>query len=66
MAIDRLTKKERELYAMVINEALTYKEIARRIHRSNATVRFHLGNIYAKLGVKNQSQLIVNHYKSPA
>ena len=60
-----LTPPEQKVYDLIVNEALPYKVIARRIHRSHATVRFHLGNIYAKLGVTGMVELVVKHYRQP-
>src|SRR5438270_5273827 len=48
--IDPLTTRERQIIG-VIGEALTNKEIARRLRLAEGTVKVHLHRIYRKLGV---------------
>lgn len=55
--LDRLTDREREiLEAMVHGEATM--ALARRLHLSANTVRRHVGNIYAKLGVHGRLEAV--------
>jgi DNA-binding NarL/FixJ family response regulator len=56
--IDQLTKREREIIALVA-EGLKNKEIAARLFISSATVRHHLSAIFAKLEVADRLKLIV-------
>jgi len=50
---------ERELDVLrLIAEGLSNQEIARRLHLSLSTVKWHTGNIYGKLGVKNRTQAV--------
>jgi NarL family two-component system response regulator LiaR len=48
-----LTKKERELLPLLV-KGLPNQEISNQLHISVATVKYHLANIYSKLGVRNR------------
>ena len=49
------TDRELEILAPV-SEGLTNAQIARRLRVSDNTVKFHLQNIYLKLGVRNRTE----------
>lgn len=53
----QFSKRERELTELVVGE-LSNKEIAERLGITERTVKFHLTQIYKKLGLKNRKQLI--------
>ncbi|MEM5315284.1 LuxR C-terminal-related transcriptional regulator [Paraburkholderia sp. JHI869] len=55
-AINRLTRRERDVVALVV-EGLLDKEIAERLGISYTTVRTHLDRSFQKLGVSNRSRL---------
>lgn len=55
-AIGRLTRRERDVVALVV-EGLLDKEIAERLGISYTTVRTHLDRSFQKLGVSNRSRL---------
>lgn len=55
-ALNRLTKREREVVRLVA-EGLLDKEIAERLGISYTTVRTHLDRSFQKLGVGNRSRL---------
>lgn len=59
-----LSKRERECLAWAA-EGLTAKEIARKLHRSIATVTLHLNSAARKLGASNRVQAVVRalHYR---
>lgn len=59
-----LSKRERECLAWSA-EGLTAKEIARKLHRSVATVSLHLNTAAHKLGASNRVQAVVRalHYR---
>lgn len=48
-----LTARERDVLALMV-EGLSNQGIADRLYLSLGTVKFHSGNIYAKLGVENR------------
>ncbi|MCL6482223.1 MAG: response regulator transcription factor [Firmicutes bacterium] len=52
-----LTEREREIVSLV-GEALSNKQIARRLLISHATVRHHLTSIFGKLGLSNRLELL--------
>ena len=56
--ITPLTQRELELLALLA-QRLTIDEMAERLVISPNTVKKHVGNIYAKLGVNNRRQAIV-------
>ncbi len=54
--IARLTGREYEV-AVAVSEGLTNAEIARALHMGVATVKTHVGNVFAKLEVSNRVQV---------
>lgn len=53
--LDELTKREAEILRLVA-EGLTNAQLARMLWLSEQTVKFHLSNIYRKLGVGNRTE----------
>jgi len=51
-----LSAREQEVMHLVA-EGLANKEIARRLHVSEGTVKLHLHSIYRKLGIKSRFAL---------
>jgi len=56
-SMPRLTSREREIVDLVA-EGRTNAEIAKRLWVSTATVRKHLENVYAKLGVHSRTAAV--------
>jgi DNA-binding NarL/FixJ family response regulator len=54
--LSTLTERERET-ARAIADGLGNPEIAERLHISIATVKAHIGNLFAKLAVENRVQI---------
>ncbi len=52
-----LSEREKEMLVLLVN-GRTNREIAERLFVSENTVKFHLKNIYAKLGVSNRIQAL--------
>jgi len=52
-----LTNKELELLALLV-KGLSNLEISNRLHISVATVKYHLSNIFTKLGVRNRVEAV--------
>lgn len=50
-----LTRREREVLVLLA-DGLPNKQIARQLFVTEQTVKFHLANIYRKLGVQNRTQ----------
>jgi DNA-binding NarL/FixJ family response regulator len=53
--LDELTRRELEILR-VVAEGLTNAQLARMLWLSEQTVKFHLSNIYRKLGVSNRTE----------
>ena len=53
-----LSKSELNILCLVA-EGKANKEIARILSISDATVKWHLGRIYSKLGVRGRSEAII-------
>ncbi|WP_046232680.1 LuxR C-terminal-related transcriptional regulator [Paenibacillus algorifonticola] len=54
---EALTEQEEKVLGL-LTEGLIYKEIAVRLNISLDTVKFHMKNVYRKLGVNNRTQAI--------
>lgn len=54
----RLSDREAEV-ANIVCGGLSNKSVAEKLHICEKTVKFHLTNIFKKVGVKSRSQLIV-------
>jgi two-component system, NarL family, response regulator LiaR len=52
-----LTDRERDVLALLV-EGLTNPEIALRLAIKNSTVKFHLGNLFSKLGVTTRTEAV--------
>jgi two-component system nitrate/nitrite response regulator NarP len=59
----QLTRRERALLE-ALSTGLTNRELARDFEISANTVKFHLSNLFEKLGVKNRAQAIAFYYAS--
>ena len=55
--LDNLSKREKEVYSHIV-DGKSQKEIADTLYICVRTVKFHCGNIYQKLKVKNKIELI--------
>ena len=53
-----LSNRETEV-TVLVTKGLSNKEIANQLFVTEKTVKFHLVNIYAKMGLKSRAQLIV-------
>jgi DNA-binding CsgD family transcriptional regulator len=53
---ESLTRRERDVVQLAA-DGLTNPEIAAHIAISRGTVKVHLSNVYAKLGLRNRSEL---------
>lgn len=57
---NELTKREQQVFALVA-QGLSNKLIADAIGISDHTAKFHLYNLYGKLGVTNRTQAAVRY-----
>lgn len=57
-AIESLSPREREILALLAR-GLSNKELARELSVSENTIKTHLANLYAKLGVGRRTQALV-------
>lgn len=53
--VTRLTSREREVLRLAA-EGMSNREIAQVLFVTDQTVKFHLGNVYRKLGVTNRTE----------
>lgn len=61
--MDKLTDREKEVYALVIT-GQSNKEIGQKFCISNQTVRHHVNHIFSKLGVTSRIELIHWHIRN--
>lgn len=61
--ISQLTRRERGLLE-ALSKGHSNKELARDFGISDNTVKFHLSNLYEKLGVRNRAQAIAFYFSS--
>ncbi|WP_196073392.1 LuxR C-terminal-related transcriptional regulator [Nakamurella alba] len=61
----QLSEREREVLALVI-QGLSHQQTARELFVTRSTVNFHLGNIYAKVGVSSRHDLTAMVRSDPA
>jgi DNA-binding NarL/FixJ family response regulator len=61
--LDRLTAREREVLTLMA-EGLSNAEVARRLYLGEATVRTHVGHVFAKTASRDRAQAIVFAYRS--
>jgi DNA-binding NarL/FixJ family response regulator len=54
---ETLTGREVEVLALVA-QGLTYKEVGARLHLSERTIKYHMGEMVARLQVENRAQVI--------
>ena len=59
----QLTEREREV-VRCIAEGLDNREVARRAYMGEGTVRNHITQILAKLGLKNRTQIAVAYWRA--
>ena len=52
-----LTGREMEVLTLVA-QGLTYKEVGARLHLSERTIKYHMGEMVARLHVENRAQVI--------
>ena len=60
---DNLSEREQEVYRLLC-AGKNYREIAGDLFVSQNTVRFHLKNIYKKLGVKSRHEAMARAYEA--
>ena len=61
--IHQLSRKERAMLE-ALSTGLTNRELSKELGVTVNTVKFHLSNLYEKLGVKNRAQAIAFYYSS--
>ena len=58
---DLLSKRELAVLEL-ISTGMTNNEAAKKLNVTSDTIKFHLSNIYEKLGVRNRAELLVSTY----
>jgi DNA-binding NarL/FixJ family response regulator len=59
---DSLTEREEKVLALVA-EGAGNAQIAKALHLSESTVKFHLRNLFAKLGVSNRTEAAARYHR---
>jgi DNA-binding NarL/FixJ family response regulator len=62
-AIDTLTDREREVFALVAKGRSNH-ELAEELHMSAATAKTHVSRVLMKLGARDRAQLVVIAYET--
>lgn len=60
-----LTPRERQVYLLVVEDAMSYGEIATSLGIGLETVKRHLANVKNKTGMTTCLELAVRHYRKP-
>ena len=55
---EALTERERELLQLLVRGVTSNRALARRLEVSENTVRFHMRNVFAKLGLGDRTQAV--------
>ncbi|MEI8095121.1 MAG: response regulator transcription factor [Spirochaetales bacterium] len=56
--VDRLSPRQREILTLV-SQGLTYKEVGVKLHLAERTIKFHMGEVFALLGVRNKAEAVL-------
>ena len=56
-----LTDRQYEIFNLVARRGLSNKKIAEKLSISEDTVKFHIGSILKKYGVRNRTQLVLSN-----
>ena len=55
--VERLTRRERDVYDLVVSDGLRYRQVAQALFISEATVKVHMQHIFDKFGVRSRVAL---------
>lgn len=59
----KLTKRQRQVYELLVERGYSNKEIARELNLCEPTVALHVQCVFRALGARSRAKLIVDYWR---